>query len=1199
MPNISITPDQGLNLNVALPVDQVANMTITSQEDQTLDLTLLPPGESSITLNVQGQGPANIAITQDVVIGGSDIPSPTTNGTVLVYEGGQQLWKSKTALVSEALGSLTLFPVTTNDTASTVEDNLVTGNVLSNDTTLTGSLYVKSYTLYTISYPSGITYTAGVSSTTNPYGVFVMNQNGNWTMTPRLNQAGTLPAITYTVSNGIADATGSLTISISAVNDGPIVGDDTLVGIQNNAATVAILGNDSDPEGNAITITAINSTPVVVDQVVSVTNATVKLNLNGSLTVTPSTDFIGIVSFTYTVTDNSISPVSTNGNVSVTFALPSSSTGTSNYVVSTTTPISFDWSGNTLTKMQTVVEPVTGSTIKRLTNVIEDQPGQVALYNAYSRYPNENVSGEYVLAFAGNSTTSLVMDRTTGGIVATVAYDNTGLGTHTLGCYHEVRWHYLMNHPYRVYYVRGQQFWMIDDVRNQSSTRSMIKDFSTVIDWGGTPDNDRKIYMDQEGNSSLDSDHWAWMAAYYDGSHYVVRAYVHYQVSTDTVHVMYPSGITGFASSPANESARTTFKFKPNMVEVAPDASGIVIHHSRAYAGFQDDYISSNMEAPYFWPIDFNPSTFSPFRIAPEASHSGWSSVDGVWYFVYQDTRRDKWSANPVTGPLKGYGNEGQLDVYANLGAGVIDFHTDGGIYPGMHFGICTGAADGWTFVSTYALQSLTSNGLANTLHMMQIKPEAQTVKWFISPSCNQTPGSKADYNEAPASINLAGTRVITCGDWNGTSGTHPSTGERYIDMYEIALPSGWQNQFTPTAPVSQTNPSVAGTATQGQTLTATRGTWTGYPTPTLTGNWQRNSVDISGATSLTYLIQEADVGTVLRYKEIATNTSGAVTSYSSATSTVVGLAIPVNTVLPSITGNTVQGSNLVGSDGSWTNSPTGYARQWLRNGSPISGATSSNYTLVAGDVGTNTSYRVQTSNALGNSAYATSSSVGPITLSPGTISRVSAVTSTDPSGSAEMSRVAPAFNAAAGNLIIVAIRYDQTGANSITSVTDTAGNTYTAGAIGTTLSGGYPSVAQLWYCLSSVASSGNVVTVTQAQNGAVLDLSVVQYTTSSGSWVNSSNSGTGTDYAPSPFTTSTFTIPSNSVAFALFGSYYSNSLPISTGGDTLVTTHESCGWTLERLSANNLTSQSFTSGDSQSGGYSRMAMSVGVFTAA
>jgi hypothetical protein len=148
------------------------------------------------------------------------------------------------------------------------------------------------------------------------------------------------------------------------------------------------------------------------------------------------------------------------------------------------------------------------------------------------------------------------------------------------------------DHPYRLYYVDGTQFWQIEDVRSQDpSGKTLIKDFGSVIDWGSQATATRQIYTAQEGNGSHDSDHWAWMAAYYAAGTFAVRAFVHYQVSTDSTDTLYPADLAEFARAPVGESARATFSGRPNMVEMTPDGTGVLIHSDRAYAGHFDSYI--------------------------------------------------------------------------------------------------------------------------------------------------------------------------------------------------------------------------------------------------------------------------------------------------------------------------------------------------------------------------------------------------------------------------------------------------------------------------------------------------------------------------------------------------------------------------------------------------------------------------------
>jgi Fibronectin type III domain len=94
-------------------------------------------------------------------------------------------------------------------------------------------------------------------------------------------------------------------------------------------------------------------------------------------------------------------------------------------------------------------------------------------------------------------------------------------------------------------------------------------------------------------------------------------------------------------------------------------------------------------------------------------------------------------------------------------------------------------------------------------------------------------------------------------------------------------------------APPSNTvAPAVTGTATFGQTLSTTNGTWTGVPAPTFTYQWQRASVNISGATSSTYTLVSADVGSTIRCVVTATNAISSVASNSNSTASVAA-AVP------------------------------------------------------------------------------------------------------------------------------------------------------------------------------------------------------------------------------------------------------------------------------------------------------------------
>jgi subtilisin family serine protease len=96
--------------------------------------------------------------------------------------------------------------------------------------------------------------------------------------------------------------------------------------------------------------------------------------------------------------------------------------------------------------------------------------------------------------------------------------------------------------------------------------------------------------------------------------------------------------------------------------------------------------------------------------------------------------------------------------------------------------------------------------------------------------------------------------------------------------------------------------------------------------------------------------------------------------------------APPANTALPVVSGTAQEGQTLSASTGSWTNSPTGYAYQWLRcvsgSCSSVAGATGSSYHVVSADVGDTLEVAVTATNG-GGSAVATSSPTASVQSAP------------------------------------------------------------------------------------------------------------------------------------------------------------------------------------------------------------------------
>jgi subtilisin family serine protease/fibronectin type 3 domain-containing protein len=185
--------------------------------------------------------------------------------------------------------------------------------------------------------------------------------------------------------------------------------------------------------------------------------------------------------------------------------------------------------------------------------------------------------------------------------------------------------------------------------------------------------------------------------------------------------------------------------------------------------------------------------------------------------------------------------------------------------------------------------------------------------------------------------------------------------------------------------PANTALPTISGTATVGQTLTASTGSWTESPT-SYAYKWQRcdnagaNCTAIEGATTASYVIKAADQGFTLRIAVTASNSAGSSSPASSEHTAVVKTgSVPVNSTPPAISGTAKTGQTLTSSTGSWTESPTSYAYKWQRcdnagaNCTAIEGATASSYAINPADVGFTLRVLVTASNSAGPSAPASS----------------------------------------------------------------------------------------------------------------------------------------------------------------------------------------------------------------------------------
>ncbi|MDC0012463.1 cadherin repeat domain-containing protein [Octadecabacter sp.] len=175
----------------------------------------------------------------------------------------------------------------------------------------------------------------------------------------------------------------------------------------------------------------------------------------------------------------------------------------------------------------------------------------------------------------------------------------------------------------------------------------------------------------------------------------------------------------------------------------------------------------------------------------------------------------------------------------------------------------------------------------------------------------------------------------------------------------------------------------ISGATSQGSELTAITTTLADEDgLGDLSYQWLRDGSDIDGATASTYTLTQNDVGATVSVKVSYTDDGGTAEEVvSTATATVTNTNdLPTGSI--TIVGTASQENELtVKVDALEDQDGLGaLSYQWLRDGSNISGATSTAYTLVEADVGKNISVRVTYTDGYGASETVTSSETSTVT---------------------------------------------------------------------------------------------------------------------------------------------------------------------------------------------------------------------------
>lgn len=260
--------DDYIQTSEETPVNHVVLGNDTDPDGDPLTLTAVTQGANG-SVAVEPDG--SVTYTPNAGFNGSDTFTYTVSA-----EGG-----TDTATVYVTVFGANDPPDAVDDTATTAEEAPVVIAVKAND-----------------SDPDGdpLAVTAVGAQVAN--GFVDINADGTLTYTPSFNFFGET-TFTYTISDGAATDTASVTVTVTPADDPPVAGDDGATTNEDTAVVIAVKANDYDPDGDAITVTA----------VAQALNGSVALNADQTVTYTPNPDFNGVDSFTYTLSDSGGSTV--------------------------------------------------------------------------------------------------------------------------------------------------------------------------------------------------------------------------------------------------------------------------------------------------------------------------------------------------------------------------------------------------------------------------------------------------------------------------------------------------------------------------------------------------------------------------------------------------------------------------------------------------------------------------------------------------------------------------------------------------------------------------------------------------------------------------------------------------------------------------------------------------------------------------
>ncbi len=440
------------------------------------------------------------------------------------------------------------------------------------------------------------------------------------------------------------------------------------------------------------------------------------------------------------------------------------------------------------------------------------------------------------------------------------------------------------------------------------------------------------------------------------------------------------------------------------------------------------------------------------------------------------------------------------------------------------------GASGSYTVIVTNSVGSVTSSAAVLTVNIapsITTQPSASTV----------TAGGAVSF-----SVAASGTAPFTY-QWRkdgaaisgATSSTYSISSTSAVDAgrYTVVVTNGVGSVASSVAVLTvNIAPSIT---TQPSASTVTLGSAASFSvaasgTATLTYQWRKDGAAISGATSSTYSISSAVTSDAGSYTVVVTNSAG------SATSNAATLTVTAAATAPTITTQPSSSSVTAGSAASFSVAASGTATltyQWRKDGTAISGATSSTYSISSAATSDAGSYTVVVTNSAGSAT----SNAATLTV---TAAATAPTITTQPSSSSVTAGSAASFSVAASGTAPLTYQWRKDG----TAISGATSSTYSISSAATSDAGSYTVVVT--NSVGSATSNAATLTVTAAATAPTITTQPSSSSVTAGSAASFSVAASGTapltyqwrkdGTAISGATSSTYSISSTSTSDA--GSY-------------------------------------------------------------